>query len=133
MIYGKKIYVGIFLFLILLISPFLANIGEANAPPAPSLNTPVINALAVKQCIEPAEFMRVYHMQLLNQWRDEAVRQGKYVYVSSTGKKYRISLENTCLKCHSNEEKFCQRCHTYAGVKIYCWECHLKGQTPAGH
>lgn len=130
MIYGKRIYLGIFIFIILLTSPFFANIGKGTASPAPSLDTPVIKAMAVKQCIEPTLFMKTYHMQILNQWRDDAVRQGKTIYVNSRGQKYPISLENTCLKCHSNEEQFCQTCHTYAGVKLYCWDCHKKGPTP---
>ena len=126
MIYGKKIYLGIFIFLILIISPFAASLGKSNAPPVPSLDTPVINALATKQCIEPVEYMRADHMKLLYKWRDEAVRQGNTIYVNSRGQKYPISLENTCLKCHSNEEQFCQKCHTYVGVRLYCWDCHQK-------
>ncbi|WP_088226660.1 sulfate reduction electron transfer complex DsrMKJOP subunit DsrJ [Desulfosporosinus sp. FKB] len=126
MIYSKKIYLGILIFIILLISPFLASLGKANVPPVPSLDTPVINAMTVKQCVEPTEYMKDYHMQLLYKWRDEYVREGNTIYVNSRGQKYTISFEKTCLKCHSNEEQFCQRCHTYAGVKLYCWECHQK-------
>lgn len=126
MIYSKKIYLGILVFLILLVSPFAASIGKSSTPPTPSLDTPAIKAMAIKQCIEPVEYMRADHMKLLYKWRDEAVRQGNTVYVSSRGQKYPISLENTCLKCHSNEEQFCQRCHTYVGVKLYCWDCHQK-------
>ncbi|CAA7600025.1 Multihaem cytochrome [Acididesulfobacillus acetoxydans] len=130
MIYGgKKIFAGLFIFVVLLISPFLANIGKADAQPNPSLNTPAINALATKQCVGSQQFMRTYHMQLLNQWRDQALRHGEYTYVNSQGQKFTISLENTCLKCHSNEQQFCNTCHTYVGVTPYCWECHQKGAT----
>ena len=30
-----------------------------------------------------------------------------------------------CVKCHSNKERFCDRCHDYAGVKPTCWNCHI--------
>ena len=67
--------------------------------------------------------MRADHMQLLVAWRDESVRQAQTTYVASDGKKYDISLTGTCLKCHS-KEKFCDRCHSYAGVQPNCWSCH---------
>lgn len=126
MIKDKKVFLGILIFAILLISPFLASLGKANLAPVPSLDTPAIKAMVVKQCIEPTEYMKTYHMKLLYKWRDEVVRQGNTIYVNSRGQNYPISLQGTCLKCHSNEEQFCQRCHTFAGVKLYCWDCHQK-------
>jgi hypothetical protein len=92
--------------------------------PSPSLDTPAINQMDNKECVESAEFMRTQHPKLLNDWRDNAVRDGKTVYVSSSGKEYAMSLENSCLQCHSNRSEFCDSCHTYAEAKTYCWECH---------
>jgi hypothetical protein len=119
-----KIITGLVIFVLLITAPFLLNIGKADEPPALSLDTPVINQLDEKQCIESAEFMRTEHMQLLNQWRDQAVREGQTVYISSSGKEYEMSLENGCFKCHSDKSQFCDSCHTYAAVKPYCWDCH---------
>ncbi|MDA8087985.1 MAG: sulfate reduction electron transfer complex DsrMKJOP subunit DsrJ [Nitrospiraceae bacterium] len=122
---GGKIFFGIIVFLGIFTFPVYYNIGKADTTPKPSLNTPVINQMKVKHCVEPKAFMRANHMQLLNEWRDSALRQGQRDYVSSTGETYNISLQNTCLHCHSNKEKFCDRCHNYMAVHPYCWSCHF--------
>lgn len=129
MVKGGRIIVGLLLFAGLILMPFLFNIGSAAAKPEPSLNTAAIRQLANKACVEPAEFMKTEHMQLLNQWRDAALRDGKTVYVNSQGQSYAVSLEESCLKCHSNPQQFCNTCHTYAGVNPYCWDCHTEGGT----
>ncbi len=78
-----------------------------------------------KQCVAPVEYMRTSHMKLLLEWRRKVVREDKSKYVAFDGKVYDMSLTGTCLKCH-NREKFCVRCHEYAGVRTpYCWNCHL--------
>lgn len=78
-----------------------------------------------KQCVAPVEYMRTSHMKLLLEWRREVVREDKSKYVAFDGKVYDMSLTGTCLKCH-DREKFCVRCHEYAGVRTpYCWNCHL--------
>lgn len=121
---GGKIIAGLAIFVALVTSPFLMNIGKADEAPQPNLDTPAINQMSQKQCVESAEFMRTEHMQMLNQWRDQVVRNGDTVYVSSSGQEYEMSLENSCLQCHSNKEEFCDSCHTYANVEPYCWDCH---------
>lgn len=121
---SRIITAGLVVFVLLAGAPFLLNIGKADEKPSPSLDTPVINKMEKKQCVESAEFMRSQHPKLLNDWRENAVREGQTVYVSSTGKKYTMSLENGCLQCHSNRGEFCDSCHTYAEVKPYCWDCH---------
>ncbi|MBI3600479.1 MAG: sulfate reduction electron transfer complex DsrMKJOP subunit DsrJ [Nitrospinae bacterium] len=122
---GNKIITGLIIFACLVTFPFLYNFGKANAKPDPKLDTPVIQQMKEKRCIETKEFMRANHMQLLDEWR-EAVRDGKRVYVNSKGENYKISLQNTCLKCHSNTKEFCDECHDYMSVKIYCWDCHIR-------
>ncbi len=38
----------------------------------------------------------------------------------------KFPLTGTCLTgCHTNKADFCDRCHNYAGVSVYCWECHV--------
>jgi hypothetical protein len=37
-----------------------------------------------------------------------------------------MSLQNTCMQCHPNKAEFCDRCHNYASVKPYCWDCHVE-------
>jgi hypothetical protein len=122
-----KIIAGLVVFIILATLPFLLNLGKASAKIEPSIDTPEINAMPVKQCVESKEFMRSEHMQLLNNWRDEVVRNGNRIYRSnSNGKEFTISLQNTCMKCHSNKKEFCDKCHNYMAVKPYCWTCHIE-------
>jgi hypothetical protein len=125
---GGKIIVSLVIVVALLSLPFFYNIRKANKGPVINLNTPAIQQLAVKQCIESTEFMRANHMQLLVKWRDEAVRKGKTEYINSQGKSFKISLQ-TCLNCHSDpalntSDQFCVSCHNYTAVKPNCWSCH---------
>lgn len=99
---AKKIILGLLVFVFIIIFPILYNQGKASAGPDINLDTPEIAKLANKECIEPTEYMRANHMQLLLKWRDAAVRDGATVYVNSQGKSSDISLEDTCLKCHSD-------------------------------
>ncbi len=77
-----------------------------------------------KQCVAPVGTMRRSHMQMLINWREEAVRQGIRTFTAADGKVYRISLTGTCLGCH-DKQGFCDRCHNYAAVKPVCWDCHV--------
>ncbi|MCL4491217.1 MAG: sulfate reduction electron transfer complex DsrMKJOP subunit DsrJ [Nitrospirae bacterium] len=107
--------------------PFFYNMGKAIAKPEPKVDTPEIMKLAKqdRKCVESKEFMRAEHMQLLNEWRDSVVRSNTRVYVNAEGKKFDMSLQNTCMRCHSNKKKFCDECHNYMAVKPYCWDCHI--------
>ena len=64
-------------------------------------------------------------MVLLNEWRDDVLRDGDRVAVTVDGKEYRKGLQMACMECHTNKEKFCDSCHEYTSVKPYCWDCHL--------
>ncbi|HNX28001.1 MAG TPA: sulfate reduction electron transfer complex DsrMKJOP subunit DsrJ [Syntrophomonadaceae bacterium] len=121
---SKKIITGIIIFIFIIIAPFLLNIGKADVLPELSLDTPAIDQMADKHCVEAAEFMRAEHPRLLDDWRDQAVREGNTIYISTSGEEYEMSLENSCIKCHSNREQFCDACHTYTAVQPYCWDCH---------
>ncbi|MDA8224247.1 sulfate reduction electron transfer complex DsrMKJOP subunit DsrJ [Desulfosporosinus sp.] len=151
---GGKIFASLIIFAALFTIPFFYNMGKVNAGPDVALNTAAIQQLPAseQQCVESPEFMRANHMQLLNQWREEAVRNGQTVYVNSQGKKFEISLQDTCLKCHATESAskpavlnnpvsttagvsnpalnespaFCASCHDYSAVKPQCWSCHFE-------
>lgn len=116
-----KIIIGLIIFFGIFTFPFWYNHMSASSPPQVVLTA---KAKAAKVCVENTDFMRKEHMQLLNTWRNTVVREGKRIFVSSSGKEYMISLSNTCLNCHSDKAEFCDRCHTYASVSPYCWECH---------
>jgi len=81
-------------------------------------------ARAGTQCVEPADVMRRQHMNFLKHQRDDTVRGGV------RGAKH--SLKD-CIDCHASAStrsvaqapgNFCVSCHSYAAVKIDCFECH---------
>jgi hypothetical protein len=78
-----------------------------------------------KQCVASAVEMRANHMALLNEWRDDVLRDGGRIAVTVDGKEYRKGLQMACMQCHTNKEKFCDSCHEYVSVTPYCWDCHL--------
>ena len=125
---NKKMYnkgmvmTGLIIFLALITFPFWYNLGKAAPAPERILTA---EAKAAKECILAAVLMRTEHMQMLNDWRSIVVRDGMRLYVASNGKQFNMSLSNTCLECHSNKTEFCDRCHNYAAVAPYCWDCHI--------
>ncbi|WP_028307544.1 sulfate reduction electron transfer complex DsrMKJOP subunit DsrJ [Desulfitibacter alkalitolerans] len=123
---SRNIIIGIAVLIILFTYPFWGSFGKSAAAPEVSLDTPAIQALADKNCIEDVEFMRANHMQLLSDWKVSVVREGNRVYVSESGREYAMSLQNTCLECHSNKEQFCDACHTFVDVIPNCWTCHVE-------
>ena len=76
------------------------------------------------QCVADPAFMRRNHMDLMKHQRDDTVHAGM-----RAGK---FSLKG-CVECHASPETgsvaasstdFCVSCHSYAAVKIDCFECH---------
>ena len=126
---ANKIIPGLIIFLGLITFPIWYSMGKASPPPEIKFDTPVIQQMPVKQCILPKADMRTGHMQILNDWRTQVVRNGYRVYVAADGKEYNMSLQNECIKCHSNKTQFCDQCHVYAGLQLgsvpYCWTCHI--------
>jgi len=127
-----KIMTGLALFIILLTAPVWLSGGRSAIPPEIKVDTPVVQKLPEKRCVEPTAYMKANHMELLNAWRQAVVREGESDYVASDGKRYRMSLSGTCLHCHSNKDQFCDRCHNYEGVKPACWGCHVVPQEMKG-
>jgi len=118
----KFIVAGVIIFIVIVTFPFWYNRGKAAPAPKPQLTE---KAKAAKACVRSTEYMKAEHMQLLDVWRETVVREGKRVYVNPAGQEYNMSLSNTCLDCHSNKTEFCDRCHNYASVQPYCWDCHI--------
>lgn len=90
-------------------------------------------AKAGTTCVRDEDYMRRNHMKILMHQRDETVHKG----IRTT----QDSLKN-CIECHvnpktnsvaSSKEDFCMGCHSYAAVKLDCFECHSsKPKAPAG-
>jgi hypothetical protein len=117
---GLAIFLGLFTFP--LWYNFLVKAGKAAPAPEVVLTE---KAKAAKQCVMSTEYMKADHMQLLDLWRHSVVRNGKREFVNPEGKTFDMSLSNTCLDCHSNKAEFCDRCHNYASVSPYCFDCHI--------
>jgi hypothetical protein len=105
--------------------------GEGRTP------QPVIErAKAGTQCVGAPDFMRRNHPDLLKHQRDDTVRQGV------RGAAYSLKA---CVECHASRETnsvaraptdFCVSCHSYAAVKIDCFQCHAsqpQGKVTAFH
>ena len=118
----KKILAGLAIFIAAISFPFWFNLGKA--APAPEVEL-TAKAKAAKSCVMATEYMTAEHMQLLDIWRHNVVRGGERMFVNPEGKLFNMSLSNTCLDCHSNKKEFCDRCHDYASVRPYCWDCHI--------
>ena len=110
---------------VVLTTAALAWAGSDAQPKAGGAPKPVITKAAKgEQCVEPTDFMRRNHMKLLDHHRDQAVIQGVRT------KKHSLK---ECINCHASEktgsvatakEDFCVSCHSYAAVKIDCFDCH---------
>lgn len=121
MLYNKNsVCLGIVILVIVLTAPFWVGLFGQNYT-----QTGITIPKETKDCIENVEFMRTQHMRLLNEWRDEALRKENRTYVAKDGRKWEISLQNTCLKCHTNYQGFCEKCHLSNSVSPYCWTCHI--------
>jgi len=114
-----KVFIGIVVFIIFFTMPFWLNMGKVEALPKPELPKDE------KKCVEDTEYMKAYHMKLLDHWRKKYVREMKVYYVNKEGKTYLMSLQRTCIKCHANKDKFCDRCHQVVVVHPDCWDCHF--------
>ncbi|MCX7913099.1 MAG: sulfate reduction electron transfer complex DsrMKJOP subunit DsrJ [Thermodesulfovibrionales bacterium] len=125
---GGKIIIGLIIFIGISIFPFILTMGKAVAKPEPKLDTPEIQKMVEKKCVESKMYMKTEHMVMLNDWRDAVVRDGLRLYKATDGKLYDMSLQNTCMKCHSSKKNFCDQCHNYVAVKPYCWDCHIAPQ-----
>lgn len=80
------------------------------------------------ECVEPESVMRTDHMKFILHQRNETVHQG-----IRTSK---YSLKE-CINCHvqpdeqghypeiTSKKHFCNACHSYAAVKIDCFQCHV--------
>ena len=115
-----KVLLGLAAFVGLATGPVWYGMGRGRGQP-PELEKPVGGAT---RCIEPTPVMRARHMQILNEWREKG-RDGRVdAVVASDGQRHRMSLTGTCLGCHADPAKFCNKCHEYAGVEAFCWDCH---------
>lgn len=84
-------------------------------------------AAKLDNCVEPTEYMRRNHMEVIRHQRDTTVYGG----IRST----KHSLAG-CVGCHvgydeqhkpvaiDDKGQFCAACHNYAAVTLNCFDCH---------
>ena len=134
------IFAGLALFVAFAAYPLWHAAAARSTGAAPQVQLPAKE----KTCVAPLQYMRTSHMKLLIDWRENAVRNNVLTYTAWNGKKYNVSLSQTCLgQCHTNKQEFCDRCHAYAAVSeaksspLYCFDCHVdptaKTALPAAH
>ena len=80
-----------------------------------------------EECVTETDYIRRYHMVLLDHQRDDTVHDGI--------RTKQFSLKE-CIDCHAvkgadgvpvgygDSAHFCRSCHDYAAVAIDCFECH---------
>ena len=107
----------------------------ASLPAAAGVDLPKLEKGKGDKCVEDTPFMRRNHMELLKHHRDETMRKGIRTTQHSLKK---------CVECHASgksgsvaasKEDFCAACHSYASVKLDCWDCHATkpGKKPMPH
>jgi hypothetical protein len=86
------------------------------------------------QCVvEDHALMRKTHMNLLKHQRDETMHKGIRGQKNSLADCVECHAGNTTNSVLGSNEAFCQGCHTYAAVKLDCFECHTsKRKVTAG-
>ncbi|MGB5831153.1 MAG: sulfur reduction protein DsrJ [Thiohalocapsa sp.] len=84
-------------------------------------------AATLDNCVEPTEYMRRNHMELIRHQRDTTVYGG----IRST----KHSMAG-CVTCHvgygsdrqplpvNGDHQFCEACHDYVAVTLNCFDCH---------
>lgn len=110
---------------VVLTTAALAWAGSEAQPKVSGAPKPVIEkAVKGEQCVEDTDYMRRNHMKVLDGHRDKTVHEGIRT------KKYSLK---ECINCHASEttgsvaaskDDFCISCHSYASVKIDCFDCH---------
>lgn len=128
-----KILAGIGVFLLLVLLPVWYS--AAQGSPVQEVRTPeyedALKALrsARGACVQERETMIATHMDLLDTWRDQVVREGETTFAAPDGREFEMSLTRTCLGCHATMKdhpgsKFCTSCHDFTGAAPNCWDCH---------
>ena len=117
----SKIIPGLLIFLTLVTSPLWYNAASGKTGYTPKLELPTDR----KECVEPKTVIRMNHKTLLEDWKTSVVRNGVITYRAFNNKTYLMSLDRTCMNCHTDKTKFCDQCHTFMGVTNKCWDCHL--------
>ncbi len=118
--FARNLPAGI-LMLVTLALPLVVQGGGVPMPDVPKAKR---HYSADSECVAPVDEMRKNHMEYILHQRDETMHRGI--------RTPQFALEE-CINCHvpentevraGNPEHFCSSCHTYAAVKVDCFQCH---------
>lgn len=116
---------GLILFVLLFTFPVLMNLGKSltqTQPPTLLQDAKAMQELADKLGVKNVDEFRERHKQVLAEWKDSVVRDGKRVYVNKEGREVPISLQSL-----ASQSQYCNTCHDYVGIeKPSCWTCHVE-------
>jgi hypothetical protein len=73
-----------------------------------------------RECVKDTYYMRLHHMDLLKELREQVVREGK---------KSEIRFAD-CRRCHTNRDRFCNQCHYAVNLYLDCFGCHNYPDSP---
>jgi hypothetical protein len=124
----RKLLLPVLAICLLALSPLrLALAGDGLFPEIPKAKA---RFSETQECVEPLDEMRRNHMEYILHQRDKTVHEGIRT-------KQHSLVE--CINCHvsdapdaprySSEKHFCNSCHTFASVRIDCFQCHADRPT----
>jgi len=109
-------------------------LGAQPAAAGETFVAPGSKAAGLPSCVEPTDFMRRNHMEIIKHQRHTVVHQG------IRDSKHTLA---GCIDCHVApgpdqkpvsvyaEGQFCRRCHEYTAVDVNCFGCHATVPTAA--
>jgi Fe-S-cluster-containing dehydrogenase component len=85
----------------------------------------VSKAAKLDNCVEPTEYMRRNHMELIRHQRDTTVYGGiRSTKHSMAGCVNATSADDQQPVPVNGDGQFCEACHDYAAVTLNCFDCH---------
>jgi hypothetical protein len=112
---------------LLAVASLVWTLGVQPAAAGETFVAPGSKAAALTSCVEPTDFMRRNHMEIIKHQRHTVVHHG------IRDSKHTLA---GCIDCHVSREadqkpisvysegQFCQRCHAYAAIDVNCFGCH---------
>ena len=129
---NRLVALGLILFVLLFTFPVLMNLGKSlvqTQPPTLLQDDRAMQELADKLGVKNVDEFRAKHKQVLAEWKDSVVRDGKRVYVNKDGHEVPINLQSL-----ASQSQYCNTCHDYVGIeKPSCWTCHVEPKGGTGN
>ncbi len=125
--HGSYVKLALVLVVFVMAGPNGALDASGNEGGAEGVPKPIIAPGQGDSCVDDPEFLRRYHMVVLQQEHDKAEETGL------PGEKY---ILKECVSCHAAKDSdgrivtaespqhFCRSCHDYTAVEIDCFDCH---------